>query len=326
MTDKTFKILVSDRSIDPSGIDLLRPIADLSFLEGYNSAESFAAEVGDVDAIFCRSGIVDASVIDAAHKLKIVSRHGVGYDNVDIDACTRRGIVVTTTGQANSQSVSELAIGMMLYLGRFIRRANDDMDAGLWERTSLVGTELFRKTLGIVGLGRVGTRLAKHAAGFDMDILVYDPYLDAATVASHGARQVDLPDLLTQADYISLHLPLSPETRHIIGAKELAQMKQSAILINCARGGIVDEAALYTALVERQIAGAGVDVFEEEPLSAGHPLIGLDNVCHSPHIAGQTAESLVRVSIQTAENILTVLRGEKLDPGFVVNPEALTNA
>ena len=324
MTEKPFKVLVSDRSIHPSGLDLLRPVADLTFLEGYNTPETFAAAVADIDAIFCRSGIVDASVIDAAPKLKIVSRHGVGYDNVDIDACTRRSIVVTTTGEANSQSVSELAIGMMLYLGRFICRANADMDAGLWERTSLVGTELFRKTLGIIGLGRVGTRLAKHAVGFDMEILVYDPYLDAETVASHGAKQVDLTTLLSRCDYISLHLPLSPETRHIIGAKELLQMKESAILINCARGGIVDEDALYTALVDKQIAAAGVDVYEDEPLPAGHPLIGLDNVCHSPHIAGQTAESLVRVSLQTAENILTVLQGATLDPGFVVNPEALS--
>ncbi len=325
MTDKKFNVLVSDRSIHPSGIDLLRPLAELTFLEGYARPEVFAAAVSETDAIFCRSGIIDASVIDAAPKLKIVSRHGVGYDNVDIDACTRRGIVVTTTGEANSQSVSELAIGMMLYLGRFIRRANADMDAGLWERTSLVGTELFQKTLGIVGLGRVGTRLAKHANGFDMEVLVCDPNLDADTVAKHGAKQVDLQTLLAQSDYVSLHLPLSPETRHIIGAQELSQMKESAILINCARGGIVDEDALYTALVEKQIAGAGIDVFEKEPLPAGHPLIGLDNVCHSPHIAGQTAESLARVSLQTAENILTILRGEKLDPGFVVNPEALAH-
>jgi D-3-phosphoglycerate dehydrogenase len=325
MSEKKFNVLVSDRSIHPSGIDLLRHSAELTFLEGYARPAVFAAAVSEADAIFCRSGIVDASVIDAAPKLKIVSRHGVGYDNVDIAACTRRGIVVTTTGEANSQSVSELAIGMMLYLGRFIRRANADMDAGLWERTSLMGTELFQKTLGIIGLGRVGTRLAKHANGFDMELLVCDPYLDADTVAKHGAKQVDLQTLLAQSDYVSLHLPLNSETRHIIGAQELSQMRESAILINCARGGIVDEDALYTALVEQQIAGAGIDVFEKEPLPAGHPLIGLDNVCHSPHIAGQTAESLVRVSLQTAENILTVLRGEKLYPGFVVNPEALTD-
>ena len=323
MTDKKFNILVSDRTIDPSGIDLLRPVAELTFLQGYASPEAFATAVHDADAIFCRSGTIDASVVDAAPKLKIVSRHGVGYDNVDVDACTRRGIVVTTTGEANSQSVSELAIGMMLSLCRELPRANADMDAGRWERTSLVGVELFQRTLGIVGLGRVGTRLAKHANGFDMKILVHDPYLDAETVATHGAKQVGLPTLLTQSDYVSLHLPLNDQTRHIIGIRELSQMKESAILINCARGGIVDEDALYSALVDKKIAAAGVDVFEQEPLPGGHPLISLDNVCHSPHIAGQTAESLVRVSLQTAENILTVLRGEKIDPGFVVNPEVL---
>ena len=323
MTDKQYNILVSDRSIHPAGIDLLRPLADLTFLKGYAAPEIFVAAVAEVDAIFCRNGIIDANVVAAAAKLKIVSRHGVGYDNVDIAACTRRGIVVTTTGEANSQSVSEHAIGMRLYLVRELPRANADMDAGRWERTSLVGTELFGKTLGIVGLGRVGARLVKHAAGFAMEVLACDPYLAAETITARGAAPVDLPTLLRRSDFVSLHLPLSEETSNLIGADELAQMKNSAILINTARGGIVDEKALYDALTNKQIAAAGIDVFAQEPLPAENPLIGLDNVCHSPHIAGQTAESLVRVSLQTAENILTVLRGETLDPGFVVNPEVL---
>ena len=324
MSDKQYRILVSDRAIDPAGLDLLREVAELDFLESYATPEAFAAKVAAVDAIFCRNGVIDASVIDAAPKLKIVSRHGVGYDNVDIDACTRRGVVVTTAGEANSQSVSEHAVAMMLYLGRLLYRTNAEMDHGQWERTTLVGTELFEKTLGIVGLGRVGTRLAKHAAGFDMQILAYDPYLAAHACAAHGARQVDLQTLLRESDYVSLHLPLNAETRHLIGAEELALMKKTAILVNCARGGIVDEQALYDALVARRLAAAGGDVFEDEPLPGGHPLVGLPNVCHSPHIAGQTAESLVRVSLQTAENILTVLRGETLDPGYVVNPEVFS--
>ena len=324
MSDKQYRILVSDRTIDPAGLDLLREVAELDFLEGYAAPEAFAAKVDSVDAIFCRNGIIDASVIDAAPKLKIVSRHGVGYDNVDIDACTRCGVVVTTVGEANSQSVSEHAIAMMLYLCRFLYRTNAEMDDGQWKRTTLIGTELFEKTLGIVGLGRVGSRLAKHAAGFDMEIIAYGPYLAADTCAGHGTRKVDLQTLLQESDYISLHLPLNANTRCLIGAKELALMKETVILVNCARGGIVDEHALYDALVKKRIAAAGVDVFEDEPLAGGHPLVNLPNVCHSPHVAGQTAESLVRVSLQTAENILTVLRGETLDPGYIVNPEVLS--
>ena len=182
---------------------------------------------------------------------------------------------------------SELAIGMMLYLGRFIRRANADMDAGLWERKSLVGTELFQKTLGIIGLGRVGTRLAKHANGFDMEVLVCDPNLDADTVAKHGAKQVDLQTLLAQSDYVSLHLPLSPETRHIIGAEELSQMKESAILINCARGPHLVDDDLLAALDAGQIKQATLDVFHTEPLPEDHVFWDHPAVTVTPHIASR---------------------------------------
>ena len=323
MTRKNFKVLFTDTSVDPAGIDLLRPVAELSFLESYASTEALVAAIGEADAIFCRSGIIDEPVIAAAPKLKIVSRHGVGYDNIDIAACTRRGIVVTIGGEANSQSVSEHAFGLILATARDLLRANADMDAGRWERTTLVGTELHRKVLGIVGLGRVGSRLARHATGFDMEVLACDPYLDANTAAERGAQLVDLTTLLRQSDFVSLHLPLSQETRNLIGTAEIALMKQSAILVNTARGGIIDEEALHNALKDNRIAGAALDVFAEEPLPPDHPLTGLDNLCHSPHIAGQTAESLVRMSLQAAQNILTIFHGEALAPDFVVNPEAL---
>jgi D-3-phosphoglycerate dehydrogenase / 2-oxoglutarate reductase len=318
-----YKVLVTGADMHPEGIDLLRPCARLEFLESPEAA-ALEAAVGDVDAIFCRSGMISAAVIEAAPRLKIVSRHGVGYDNVDVDACSRSGVLVTTTGEANSQSVSELAFGLILALARDLVRANAEMDAGRWQRGGLVGTELYGKTLGIVGLGRVGRRLARHAAGFDLEVLACDPYLDAATVAKRGARQVDLPTLLAQADFVSLHLPLNTETRHLIDAAALAQMKETAFLVNAARGGLVDEAALYTALTQKQIAGAALDVFDQEPLPGGHPLVGLDTVCHTPHIAGQSAESLMRMSVQTGQNILTVLRGERLDADFIVNPAALS--
>lgn len=322
MSRDKYKVLVTGGGMRPEGIDLLRPCAELSFLESPD-ADALLRAVGDVDAVFCRSGRISAKVVAAAPRLRIVARHGVGYDNVDVEACSRRGIVVTTTGEANSQSVSELTFGLILALARGLVRANAEMDAGRWERGGLVGCELQGKTLGIVGLGRVGRRLARHAAGFDMRVLACDPYLDGVTVVQRGARKVDLETLLHESDIVSLHLPLQLETRHLIGAAELARMKETAFLVNAARGGLVDEKALYEALVDQRLAGAALDVFSLEPLPGGHPLAQLDSVCHTPHIAGQTDESLRRMSLQAGRNILDCLRGEPLDPGCVVNPEAI---
>ena len=195
------------------------------------------------------------------------------------------------------------------------------MREGHWERHKWVGVELHGKVMGIIGLGRIGSRMARIARAFDMEVLACDPYIPAARAEAVGARLVDLPTILQRADFVSVHVPLNQETRHLFGRSEFAAMKPGAIFANTARGGIVDERALHEALVSGHLAGAAQDVFEQEPAPPDHPLLELDNLVLSPHVAGQSTESMVRMSVGAAENILRVLRGEQ--PSYLVNPEVL---
>ncbi len=298
------RVLVTDHNIHPQGLDLLEAHGvELTVLQAYSSPETVLKAAADVDAILARVSRITADVVQASPNLKIVSRHGVGYDNVD--ACTRLGIAVTISGDANSEAVSEYAFTNLMAVARKLTQANAEVKSGLWNRDGIVGVEFRRKTLGIIGLGRIGSRLAKHAGGFDMDVLVFDPYADPGVVDELGAELVDLKNLLQRADFISLHTPLTDETRHLIGKSELDLMKPSAILVNTARGGLIDEEALYDAL------------------PGNHPLTRLDNLICSPHIAGQTAESLVNMSIAAAQNILTIFRGDL--PDVLINREVLQN-
>lgn len=321
MSQKAHRVLITDAAIQPEGVAMLEAVAEVTILPSYQSEADLVKAAESVDAILARTAVISEAVIRASSKLKIVSRHGVGVDNVDLAACTACGVMVTITGDANSQAVSEYAFGSILAAARKIPLANAHVKGGNWDRTLFVGTEMQGKTLGIVGLGRIGTRLVRQATGFDMDVLAYDPYVTADSLQAENVTLVDLETLIRQADFVSLHMPLTPETRHIIGPAELALMKPSAILVNSARGGLIDEEALYQTLKAKRIAGAVLDVFEDEPLPANHPLTKLDNLICSPHIAGQTAESLVRMSIGAAENILQVFRGEI--PAFVVNREVV---
>jgi D-3-phosphoglycerate dehydrogenase len=323
MTQKAYKVLIPDAAIHPDGIHMLEEVAALTLLPSYSPQETLVAAAKDVDAILARTSIISRPVIEASSKLKIVSRHGVGVDSVDVAACTQHGVLVTITGDANSEAVSDHAFGCLLAVARKITTAHAAIKAGRWERDRIVGVELYRKTLGLIGLGRIGSRMVKRAKGFDMEVLVYDPYVTTETARPLGVTLVDLPTLLRQADFISLHVPLTDETRHIIGQAELDLMKPSAILVNTARGGLIDEKSLYESLAAGRIAGAALDVFEQEPLPPNHPLTRLDNILFSPHVAGQTAEALQRMSVGAAENILRVFRGEA--PPFVVNPEVLNS-
>jgi D-3-phosphoglycerate dehydrogenase len=324
MNNKDYKVLIADPAIHPEGIELLKPVAEVVVMPAsYSSPKLLIDKAGDVDAILARTSVISRPVIEAAPNLKIVSRHGVGVDSVDVEACTEYGVVVTITGDANSQAVSEYAFGCLLAVANKISLADTAVKAGQWERNRFVGVELHHKVLGLIGLGRIGSRMARQAAGFEMEVLAYDPYLKAETAHQFGVTLVDLETVLRRADFVSLHVPLTTETRYLIGRAELGLMKPSAILVNTARGGLIDEQALYEALSHRRIAGAALDVFEQEPLPAGHPLTKLDNLLCSPHVAGQTEEALYKMSVGAAENILCVFRGEI--PPFVVNPEALTN-
>ena len=322
-TCPTYKVLLADMAIHPAGIDLLAEQSALVKLPSYSPEAEVLEAARDVDAILARTCVISAPIIRAAPRLKIVSRHGVGHDNVDIDACTRHGIAVSITEGSNAESVSEHAFTCMLAVANRLIPAHAATRAGQWERDKMTGLELHGKTMGIFGLGRIGARTAKHARAFDMEVLACDPYISQKEARSVGATLVEPGTLLRRADFISIHVPLTAETRHLIGSQELERMKSTAILVNTSRGGIIDEEALYQTLAAGHLYGAALDVFEEEPVRPDYPLLQLDNLVCSPHVAGVTAESMVRTSVAAAKNILHVLRGEK--PSHLVNPEVLKN-
>jgi D-3-phosphoglycerate dehydrogenase len=321
MSQTEYHVLIIATTLKPQGLALLEPVARITRLPDYATPETLVPLLSDVDAILSRTGTLSREVIEAAPRLKIISRHGVGCDNIDVPACTEHGVIITTAGDANSEAVSEHAMAALLAVARMLPFADRSIRAGIWDRASVRSVELQGKTLGLVGLGRTGSRMAHHAQGFDMQVLACDPYATPEMARAAHAELVDLTTLLRRADFVSVHAPLTAETRHIIGAAELALMKPEAILVNTSRGGLVDEAALYAALSEGRIAGAALDVFEEEPLGADSPLRGLDNVVLSPHVAGTTEEALIRLCERAAENILRVFRGEP--PQAVHNPEVL---
>lgn len=280
-------------------------------------AEALIGQVGDVDAIIAGGDKIAAEVIAAAPRLKVISRHGVGYDNVDLEAATRAGIPVTITAGGNHVSVAELALGLIITLSRDILNMAASVRAGRWSRVH--GIEVTGKTLGIVGFGRIGKTLAKRARGLEMNVLAYDVEPDRQSAEALGVRfAASFEDLLRQSDFVSLHVPGSRNGRHLIGEAELALMKPTAYLINTARGSLIDEKALYRSLSEKRIAGAALDVFAEEPTHA-LDLVRLGNLVPLPHIGGSTKEAAARTALMAAENTLQVLRGEKCPS--TVNPE-----
>ena len=267
----------------------------------------------------------DAAVFAQAPRLQIVARLGVGYDNVDLDAATAAGVCVTITPGASTDAVAEHAIGLLLALARHLTCAGASVRTGEWQaRHKLAGVELREKTLGIAGLGRIGTRMAEICrAGFRMRVLAYDPYLEDADFPARSAERVaTLGALLAESDVVSLHVPATAETRHMIAASSLAHLKPGSLLVNTARGAVLDEAAVVAALSSGRLAGAALDVFDPEPPAVAHPLFGLPNVIVSPHIAGITAESVRRMGIEAAAETYRVLHGER--PANLLNPEAWT--
>lgn len=279
-------------------------------------ATELAQWIGDVDAAILGLDVVDEAVLAAGPKLRVISRYGVGVDAVDVPACTRHGVVVTITPGANSVAVAELAIALLMALARSIPYHDRAAKLGKWNR--LQGMELTGATLGLVGYGRIGREVAQRACALGMRVIAYDPLLPLEAFAGSPATPCDLATVLQTSDAVSLHLPLSAETHNLIDAAALARMKPTAYLINTARGGLVDEDALYEALVGRKLAGAAFDVFSKEPPEAGG-LVALDNFIAAPHIGSATRQTAARMSLMAAENALAVLRGER--PPGVVNPE-----
>jgi D-3-phosphoglycerate dehydrogenase / 2-oxoglutarate reductase len=317
-------VLVAGR-IHDAGLALLRATPNLTFdLVEEVSTESYAPLVAHADAVLIRTQPMPASIINAAPRLKIVSRHGVGYDSVDVEALNERGIPLAIVGDVNSRSVAEHT--MMLILSMAKRTLTYDAktrDAEWNYRNSFDATELADKTLLLLGFGRIGRSVAKLAEAFGMKIMVHDPFVDETLIKDAGAVAVlDLSSALTQADVISVHIPLSTG-RALIGAPELAKLKPTAVVVNTARGGLVDEDALATAIEEGRVAGAGLDVFNAEPPPHDHPLFKSDRVILSPHSAGLTRESAIRMSVSAVQNILDFFAGS-LDPSIVVNAASVS--
>ncbi len=261
------------------------------------------------------------ALLAARPRLRVVARNGIGVDNVDLGAATELGVVVTNAPGVNSDSVADFTLALLLALVRHVPEADRAVRAGGWPR--LVGVELRGKCLGLLGFGRIGQKVAERARGFGLRVLAHDPQPDRDAARALGVELVEFHTLLEEADFLSLHLPLLPETRHLLGEAELRRMKRTSYLVNTARGGIVDEAALARALQEGWIAGAACDVFEEEPPRES-PLLGAPNLLLSPHMASHTREAIARTSRLAAENVLAVLRGER--PPNAVNPEALVRS
>ena len=302
------KVLVSD-PIDQAGIDILSQVATVDVKTGL-PPEQLVQIIPEYDALMIRSGTrVTKEIIEAGTQLKIIGRAGVGVDNVDVPAATRQGIVVVNSPEGNTIAAAEHALAMMLSLSRYIPDANQSVKRGEWDRKSFIGAEVYKKTLGVIGLGKIGSHVANVAKAMGMKLLAYDPFISTERADQLGCRLVEMDLLLQQADYITLHMPKTPETTHLINAEALAKMKPTARIINCARGGIIDEAALAAALKEGKIAGAALDVYEAEPLGDS-PLksVGKEAIL-TPHLGASTAEAQVNVAIDVAEQIRDVLLG-----------------
>lgn len=302
--------MLATESLSERGLALLRQDFEVDVRTDL-ATDGLAAAIGPYDALIVRSQTkVDAEVIEAGTNLKVVGRAGIGLDNVDVEAATRRGVMVVNAPQSNILSAAEHTIALLLALARNIPQADASLRGGSWDRSRFQGVEVHGKTLGIVGLGRVGSMVAQRALAFGMRLIAFDPYVSKERARELGIELMpDLGSLLVQADFVTVHLPRTSETEALIGERELSLMKEGARLVNTARGGIVDEAALAGALVGGRLAGAALDVFENEPVTE-HALFGLPNVIATPHLGAATREAQDKAGIAIAEMVRLALRGE----------------
>ncbi|WDL97847.1 phosphoglycerate dehydrogenase [Alicyclobacillus sp. ALC3] len=305
------KILVAD-DISPLGIEKLEalPGATVRVRTGMTEAE-LTEEIRDTDALLVRSQTkVTAPVLAAANQLKVIGRAGVGVDNIDIPAATRRGVVVINAPDGNTISAAEHTFAMLIAMSRWIPAADRSIRAGKWDRKSFVGVELRGKTLAVLGTGRIGAEVAKRAKVFGMTVLGFDPYLTEARAKELGITRVSFDEAIAAADFITVHTPLTKETKHMLGTSAFAKMKDGVRIVNCARGGIIDEQALADALRAGKVASAAIDVFESEPLASDHPLREFDNVVLTPHLGASTVEAQENVAIDVAEQVGLLLEGK----------------
>ncbi len=308
------KVLISD-NLAPVGVEILENAGlDVTVKTGL-SPEELKKEIGQYHGLVIRSATkVTAEIIEAADNLQVVGRAGIGLDNVDIPAASKRGVVVMNAPDGNATTAAEHAIAMMMALTRNIPQATASMKAGKWEKKRFMGREVTGKTLGIIGIGRIGSIVADRAKGLRMKVIAYDPHMPAEVVARLGVEMVSLDELCRRADYISIHVPFTKETKHIVGRDQFKLMKKDAMFIDCARGGVVDEEALYEALTTGEIAGAALDVFAVEPTTKDNPLLDLDNFICTPHLGASTVEAQTNVAVAIARQV-----ADYLNTGTVVN-------
>lgn len=299
-------ILVAD-AIARAGLELLKHQANVTYKPDITT-ETLKACIARYDALIVRSRTrVTADLIEAAEKLRVIGRAGVGLDTIDVKAARSRGIIVLNTPLASTVAVAELTLGLMLALARAILTADINMKQGKWLKTQLIGSELHAKTLGVIGLGRIGTAVAERARAFGMKILAVDPYLTSAQIRQRGAEPANLNQMLAQADFVTIHVPLTDDTRALLGPEEIARMKEGARLVCCARGSIVDEEALADALDSGHLAGAALDVFATEPPGFTR-LVQHPNVIATPHIGAMTCEAQEKAALDIAEQVLKILQ------------------
>ncbi len=317
----TFHVLVPD-SVHPSAVKILEAAGLEVTAPGQMKRDETLAAIAGADALIIRSATkADAALIAAANQLKIIARAGVGVDNVDLNAASAKGIAVANTPDGNTVATAEFAFALMLALARQIPQAYDSMVAGKWDRKTFMGLELRDKTLGVIGFGRIGRAVAKRAQAFDMHVIAYDPFVTADAGAKVGVEMVGLDELFARADFITLHSVITDDTREMINKTTLAKMKRGVRIVNAARGALINEADLAEAIKSGQVAGAALDVYREEPPPAGHPLVNLPNVIHTPHLAASTEEAQVAVAMEAAELVVAaLLTGEYKN---VVNADVL---
>ena len=305
----TKPVVLIAEELSPATVEALGPDFEIRSVDGADRAALLPA-LSDVDAILVRSATkVDAEALAAAPRLKVVARAGVGLDNVDVKAATQSGVMVVNAPTSNIVSAAELAVALMLAAARHVAPANAALKKGEWKRSRYTGIELYEKTVGIVGLGRIGVLVAQRLSAFGMKVIAYDPYVQAGRAAQMGVRLVGLDELLEQSDFMSVHLPKTPETVGLIGDDELARVRPHLVLVNAARGGIVDEHALYVALKEGRVAAAGLDVFASEPCTDS-PLFEFENVVATPHLGASTDEAQEKAGIAVAWSVRLALSGE----------------
>lgn len=301
-------VLIAEE-LSPATVEALGPDFEIRNADGANRSELLAA-LPEAHAVLIRSATqMDAEALQVAKNLKVIARAGVGLDNVDIKAATTAGVMVVNAPTSNIVSAAELAVGHLLSLARHIPRAHASLAAGEWKRSSFTGVELFEKTIGIVGLGRIGALVAERLSGFGARVIGFDPYVQPARASQMGVTLTTLEDLVQQSDFITIHIPKTPETTGMIGVEELRSAKPNLRIVNASRGGIIDEAALFQALSDNWIAGAGIDVFTQEP-PTGSPLLDLPNIVVTPHLGASTDEAQEKAGIAVAKSVRLALEGE----------------